>query len=53
MDISIMVLIAAVVLAMILRGVKRSVFIVSVMVIAGLCVILLSLHATSDLGLSW
>ncbi|OFP24241.1 hypothetical protein HMPREF2995_07790 [Propionibacterium sp. HMSC062D02] len=53
MDIIIMVLIAALVLTMILRGVRKSIFIVSVMVIAVLCVILLSLHATSDLGLSW
>lgn len=50
MDIIIMVLIAALVLTMILRGVRKSIFIVSVMVIAALCVILLSLHATSDLG---
>jgi len=53
MDIIIMVLIAALVLTMILRGVRKSIFIVSVMVIAALCGILLSLHATSDLGLSW
>ena len=53
MDIIIMVLIAVLVLTMILRGVRKSVFIVSVMAIAALCVILLSLHATSDLGLSW
>ena len=53
MDIIIMVLIAALVLTMILRGVRKSIFIVSVMVIAALCVILLSLHATSDLGPSW
>ena len=53
MDIIIMVLIAALVLAMILRGVRKSIFIVSVMVIAGFCVVLLSLHATSNLGLSW
>ncbi|EFT80970.1 hypothetical protein HMPREF9602_00324 [Cutibacterium acnes HL030PA2] len=53
MDIIIMVLIAALVLTMILRGVRKSIFIVSVMVIAALCVILLALHATSDLGLSW
>lgn len=53
MDIIIMVLIAALVLTMILRGVRKSIFIVSVMIIAVLCVILLSLHATSDLGLSW
>lgn len=53
MDIIIMVLIAALVLTMMLRGVRKSIFIVSVMVIAALCVILLSLHATSDLGLSW
>ena len=53
MDIIIMVLIAALVLTMILRGVRKSIFIVSVMVIAALCVILLSLHATRDLGLSW
>lgn len=53
MDIIIMVLIAALVLTMILRGVRKSIFIVFVMVIAALCVILLSLHATSDLGLSW
>ena len=53
MDIIIMVLIAALVLTMILRGVRKSIFIVSVMVIAALCVILWSLHATSDLGLSW
>ena len=53
MDIIIMVLIAALVLTMILRGVRKSIFIVSVMVIAALFVILLSLHATSDLGLSW
>jgi len=53
MDIIIIVLIAALVLTMILRGVRKSIFIVSVMVIAALCVILLSLHATSDLGLAW
>ena len=53
MDIIIMVLIAALVLAMRLRGVRKSRGSVSVMVSAALCVILLSLHATSDLGLSW
>ena len=53
MDIIIMVLIAALVLTMILRGIRKSIFIVSVMIIAGFCVVLLSLHATSNLWLSW
>ena len=51
MDIIIMVLIAALVLTMILHGIRKSIFIVSVMVIAGFCVVLLSLHATSNLCL--